>query len=76
MTERDQSPHYIPELDPDNPESGPKVRQRFLWFLVLSGLVMVAAGALLYIAGFEYAGLIVAGIGLVLLSPLLMFIGF
>lgn len=76
MTERDQSPHYIPELDPDNPESGPKVRQRFLWFLVFSGLVMVAAGALLYIAGFKDAGLIVAGIGLVLLCPLLMFIGF
>ncbi len=74
MTERDQSPHYIPELDPENGESGPKVKQRILWALCISGLLMVGAGAMLYFAGFATTGLIVAGIGLVLLSPF-MFIG-
>ena len=73
MTEHDQGPHYIPELDPENDESGPKVKQRMLWALFISGLLMVGGGALLYIAGFVTAGLIVAGIGLVLLSPLYFF---
>ena len=76
MSDRDQGPHYIPELDPENDESGPKVKQRMLWVLFISGFSMLSAGALLYLAGFATTGLIVAGIGLVLLSPLYIFIGF
>lgn len=73
---RDQGPHYIPELDPENPESGPKVKQRMLWFVFFAGLALLAAGAGLYVSGFENAGLIVAGIGTVVLAPLWVFAGF
>ena len=73
--DRKQSPHYIPELDPDNPESGPKVKQRILWFLFGSGCFCLLSGGLLGALGFTKAGLIVAGIGLVLLSPIVIWFG-
>ncbi len=74
--EQNQSPHYIPELDPENPESGPKVKQRMLWVMFFAGLALLAAGAGLYVSGFENAGLMVAGIGIVVLAPLWVFAGF
>ncbi|MAW80469.1 MAG: hypothetical protein CMI63_09540 [Parvularcula sp.] len=69
---RKQSPHYIPELDPENPKSGPKVKQRFLVWLLSSGLLCLALGAAVYAAGHEKAGLIIVAIGVVALAPLLI----
>ena len=70
--ERKQSPHYIPELDPDNPESGPKVKQRILWFCFLVGAACILSGGGLVAVGMNAAGIIMIGVGLVLLSPLLI----
>jgi hypothetical protein len=72
MADRKQSPHYIPELDPDNPESGPKVKQRFLVWLLSIGFLCVVAGGALYAAGFQETGLVVIAVGLIALSPLLI----
>ena len=69
------SPHYIPELDPENPESGPKVKQRMLWLLVIAGAVFLIAGAASYLSGRQELGLILAAIGLILLAPFWVFIG-
>ncbi|WP_428408518.1 hypothetical protein [Hyphococcus sp.] len=69
---RKQSPHYIPELDPDNPESGPKVKQRLLVWLLSGGLLCLALGASLYAAGHQKSGLIIVAIGVVALAPLLI----
>lgn len=72
---RTQSPHYIPELDPDNPESGPKVKQRMLWALVIVAAGFLLAGAVAYLTGHAQLGLILAAIGLILLAPFWVFIG-
>ena len=71
-SEREQSPHYIPELDPDNPASGPKVKQRLLLWVLSGGMVCLAVGGGLYASGLQKAGLIVMGIGVVALAPLLI----
>jgi hypothetical protein len=65
----DQGPHYIPELDPDNPESGPKAKQPIMWFLLIAGLSLLFAGAFAFMSGHERFGLILGGIGLLLLAP-------
>lgn len=64
---RKQSPHYIPELDPANPESGPKDKQRVLWFLFIVGTVLLFLGGGAFIAGYEWAGYALGGIGLLML---------
>ncbi len=74
--DRRQSPHYIPELDPDNPKSGPKSAwQRFLWILLILGFGFLTAGVAFYATGHERPGLILAAIGLILLAPFWVFIG-
>lgn len=75
MTKRDQSPHYIPELDPDSPESGPKDRQPWLWFLFIGGSVLLLTGGGAYVAGFEKIGLIIGGIGVLMLAILMPGLG-
>ncbi len=71
--EREQSPHYIPELDPENPESGPRVKQRMLWFCFLCGALCVLGGGALIAVGMNVAGVVMIGVGLILLSPFLIF---
>lgn len=70
--ERDQGPHYSPQLDPENPESGPKVKQRFLWFLILTGVVCILIGSILLANGATNAGLVAIGIGVIFLTPILI----
>lgn len=72
MTEdQKESPHYIPELDPDRPESGPKDRQRVLWFLFIGGSVLLLGGGGAFIAGYEWAGYLLGGVGLLMLLLLM-----
>jgi hypothetical protein len=71
---REQSPHYIPELDPENPESGPKVKQRLLWMLVIFGFAFTAIGGVLLSIGMQTAGLVFILIGVMLLAPILFWI--
>ncbi len=73
--DRQQSPHYIPELDPNSPKHQKNSFQRVLWIFLALGLVFLAAGAAFYLTGHETAGLIIAAIGLVLLAPFWVFIG-
>ncbi len=72
-SEREQSPHYIPELDPDNPASGPKVKQRFLWTWFLAGMVFTFAGAGLTFGAGQDWGLVLLIIGLIMLGTLMPF---
>ncbi|MFC2953822.1 hypothetical protein ACFOOP_17925 [Marinicaulis aureus] len=74
-SEREQSPHYIPELDPDNPASGPKMKQRFLWFLLLCGLSLWAAAAIAFMTGNERLAMILAIVGMIMIVPLAPGIG-
>lgn len=71
--DRDQGPHYIPELDPERPESGPRAKQRALWFLFICGSVMALGGGGLYVSGVENAGMTIGIIGLILLALLMPF---
>jgi hypothetical protein len=73
--DRKQSPHYIPELDPENPESGPKMKQRILWWLLLGGFAFISGGVVAYQSGHEKIGLILGVIGILLLAPFLPGIG-
>ena len=68
--ERKQSPHYIPEHDPDNPESGPKDKQRLQWFLLLSGFSLLAIGGGILMSGQKETGAIVMLVGLLFLLPI------
>lgn len=74
--ERKQSPHYIPELDPDRPESGPKVKQRMLWVLIALALSSMAVGGVLLNVGAQTAGIVFIVIGVILLAPILFWIPF
>ncbi len=71
---REQSPHYIPELDPDNPKCGKDPFRRFLWAVVFLGFALIAGGAALYAMGDQRAGIVLAAIGLVILAPIWVFI--
>ncbi|GJL93544.1 hypothetical protein [Hyphococcus sp.] len=75
VEDRKQSPHYIPELDPENPESGPKMKQRFLWWLLIVGFAFISGGVVTYQSGYEKIGLILGVIGILLLAPFLPGIG-
>ena len=69
--DRGQSPHYIPELDRNNPASGPKVKQRLQWAVLLTGFTIAVIGGGLFAAGYEAAGMVVFLIGLVLMAPII-----
>ena len=71
--ERKQSPHYIPELDPDNEKSGPEVKQHFLWTVLVMGVALSFAGAWVLLMHDRDWGIVVMAIGLMLLGSLIPF---
>ena len=69
--DRDQGPHYIPELDPQNPKRRGNPRH-WLWLsLALGGFVSLGAAVFASRAGADQAAFYLAVIGVCLVVPFL-----
>ncbi len=74
---RDQSPHYIPELDPEHPDRRRDIfgflsNQRILWGVLAASVGIFVLGAGLVMLGFSGVGLTIAVIGVLLLGFLIL----
>jgi len=73
--DRDQGPHYIPELDPENAQWPQPFNRRPMWIAFVASAVLMATGLGSVLFGFSQLGLILFLIGLLVLAPFVAFIG-
>ncbi|MEL7490491.1 MAG: hypothetical protein AAGJ73_07205 [Pseudomonadota bacterium] len=73
--DRDQGPHYIPELDPDNSKWPKPLNRRPMWIALTISFVLMAAGVAAFFLGFPEVGVIIFLLGLLVLAPFVAFIG-
>ncbi|MEM8935578.1 MAG: hypothetical protein AAGC77_04145 [Pseudomonadota bacterium] len=53
---RKQSPHYIPELDPENPARPKPIEHKLMWVMLVCGAVaLVGAGVAWYLGEIQIA---------------------
>lgn len=69
MTKRDQGPHYIPELDPENENRPQPLGQPFLLSSVISGTVALIVACVIWLLGSQTVAIVVMIVGVLLLIP-------
>ncbi len=78
--EREQSPHYIPELDPEHPKHAPgpfaSFILRFLWLAFFGGLVFLTGAGVAWYAGMTELAIGLAAVSVVMLILFFSFGGF
>lgn len=73
--DRENGPHYIPELDPENPRHRKNVMHWYWLFSIPTGLVSWGVAAYAYDQNMDVVAILFGIIGFVLLLPVLIAVG-
>ena len=69
MADRDNGPHYIPELDPEHPKRPKTIVQPLLLTCVVGGLVCLTAAGIAWFFGLERLAVVLVIIAMLFLIP-------